>query len=65
MTELRQCSDCRKYSDDVEMVPEFVDKDTGDAHGYMLCLRCKWNRIALKNEDARVQLGDERRDWND
>ena len=47
MTELRQCSDCRKYSDDVEMVPEFVDKDTGDAHGYMLCLRCKWNRIAL------------------
>ena len=65
MTELRQCSDCRKYSDDVEMVPEFVDEDTGDAHGTMLCRRCKWNRIALKNEDARVQLGDERRDWND
>ena len=65
MSELRLCSDCRCFSHDVTLVPEFVDEDTGDAHGTMLCRRCKWNRIALRNEDARIQLGDERRDWND
>ncbi len=63
MSKKKQCSDCREYRDDVKMVPEFKDKNNGDAWGYMLCLRCKANRIALKNEDLRVQFGDDK-DWS-
>tara|TARA_R110002020_G_scaffold2529_4_gene12103 strand:+ start:60 stop:251 length:192 start_codon:yes stop_codon:yes gene_type:complete len=62
MTELKQCNDCREYSSNVKMVPEFKDKENGDAWGYVLCIRCKANRIALKNDDVRVQIGDDR-EW--
>ena len=54
--ELKQCSMCEEFSGDVCMVPEFVDFDS--SWGYMLCTRCKHNRIAIRNEDLRVQFGE-------
>ena len=57
---LRICYDCKRYTK-VKLVPEYVDKETGDEHGAMLCLVCKHNRRALKNEDLRVQIGDDER----
>ena len=65
MNELKQCYDCSGYTDDAKFVPEFEDDVTGDAWGYMICLRCRFdnvvfNRRAIMNEDARVRLGGEK-----
>tara|TARA_R100001594_G_scaffold12533_4_gene27799 strand:+ start:9911 stop:10102 length:192 start_codon:yes stop_codon:yes gene_type:complete len=55
---LKICYDCKRHTE-VQLVPEFVDKETGDEYGAMLCFVCKHNRRALKNEDIRVQFGDD------
>jgi len=54
MTELKQCYDCRRFTNDTKLVTEFEDKTNGDSWGVLLCFICLTNRRALKNEDARV-----------
>ena len=64
MTELKQCYDCRRFTNDTKLVTEFEDKTNGDSWGVLLCFVCLTNRRALKNEDARVQFGDDR-EWGE
>ena len=58
---LKICYDCKRHTE-VQLVPEFVDKETGDEHGAMLCFTCKHNRMALKNLNLSISLGDDRGD---
>ena len=60
----KQCYDCRRFTDDVKLVPRYVDRDTGDSWGAYLCFICKSNREAIEREDIRVRVGDDP-DWRD
>ena len=54
--ELKECSFCKQYSDDVKMVTEY--KEYLSSWGYMLCVTCTYSKRAIVNEDLRVQFGE-------
>ena len=52
--DLKECSHCKEYSDDVKMVTEY--KEYLSSWGYMLCVTCTYSKRAIVNEDLRVQF---------